>query len=205
MNKILLLALFALILAACAADPRNEAEAYSTRLQAEQTAQDTAQARTQAAAIFELQQTERAATSKAWAQAWANFLTVAMWAATAGSVAALLAVAAGVSFAVVNTGRAVGQAALVRANLIYMDPQTRSYPFYLQHIGNGKFTLTDMATGQVKQLDISDRGHRQLIAGANIARLAGTVAHEARHHKTDPAGVWLAAENSRQLIEAIYE
>lgn len=199
--RIILLMLTVLLLAACAPDPRSVAEADATTRQSQEEALDAQQARNQEAVRFALQQRQAEELSAEWIKAWSSFVTVFMWTATISAVIGLLALATGFSFMAVNTGRAVGQAALVKANLIYMDKNTRAYPLFLQHTGQGKFTLTDMTTGLIRELDIRDKGHRDLIAGANMARLAGVVAFEARHHRTDPGGVFLASESARHLLE----
>lgn len=201
MRRILLLSLLILLLTACSPDPRSVAEAEATTRQSQQAALDAEQARAQEAVKFALQQRQAEELSAQWIKAWSSFVTISMWFVTVAAVVGLLALATGFSFMAVNTGRAVGQAALVKANLIYMDKNTRAYPLFLQHTGQGKFTLTDMTTGLVRELDIRDKGHRDLIAGANMARLAGVVAFEARHHRTDPGGVFLASESARHLLE----
>jgi len=203
MQKIITLSFFILALVSCSPDPRNQADADRTRLQAQQAAADQAQARRQQQVTYDLQHAQAQQVSDKWVKGVNTFITVWMISATLGAVVATIATATGWSFAAVGLGRAVAQAAQVRANLIPLDPETRAYPLYLQHVGNGRFTLTDMTSGQVKFLDVRDSGHRQLINGVNAARLAGTVAYESRHHKNQPAGVFGAAQNAPQVIEMI--
>jgi hypothetical protein len=198
----------------CAGDPRAVADAEMSKERAGQDAINQEQARAQGQASFEIEKmqaqeqaridlAQREATSAQWVKSWNTFVMVVMWFVTLAGCTGLVAVAAGFSFAAVGTGRAVAQVAQVKANLIYMDKSTRSYPLFLQHVGQGRFTLADMTTGQVKQLDIREAGDRELIRGVNMARLAGAVAQEARQHKTTPGGVFLAADNALALFAEV--
>jgi len=180
---VVFLILIAGLLTGCAPDPRNLADADRTRLEAEQAAADQVQTRQQQQKTFDLEHAQAQQVSDQWVKSVRTFITVWMIAATIGATVATVATGIGWSVAAIGAGRATAQAAMVRANLIALDPKTRAYPLFLQHIGQGKFTLTDMTTGQVKQLDVRDSGDRLLIQGVNRARLAGAVAYEARHAK----------------------
>jgi hypothetical protein len=200
MQRLFITILTLFLLSACAPDPRNQADADKTRLQAEQNAADQAQAREQNKVAFDLKQKQAEQQSAEWVKSWTQYMTLSMFFATLATCAALLALGIGFSWASIGTGQAIAKAASVKANLIYLDPKTRAYPLFLQHIGRGRFTLTDMTTGQVKELDTRDPGDQALIAGVNSARLAGAVAFEARHHK-NPQEVYLTANNASRLIE----
>jgi len=181
-------------LSACGPDPRAMAQADATRIQAQVAVADAQVARAQRVAEAAITLDEKKAASAQWVESW-NFFVKTWWfcftiSASMSSGLALLALTIAFSWGAIGIGRATGQAAWVRANLIAMDQQTRQFPIYIQHIGNGKFTLTDMNTGMVQPLDIRNAADRQLIAAAGAVRLAGAVAHEARLAKnSDSTGV----------------
>jgi hypothetical protein len=191
---VVVIVLVMLGLSGCGPDPRNQASADATRLQAEQAARDQVAAREQAAAREALKLQEAQAASQQWTESW-NFFVRMWWfaftfSASSSTVIVLLAVTVGLSWGFVGSGRAASQAAWVRANLIGLDKDTRQYPLYLFHLGNGKFTLTDMNTGMTQPLDIRIAADRQMIAAAGAVRLSGAVAYEARMAgKSDSAGV----------------
>lgn len=194
MRIVILSLVIGLLLAGCATDPRNIAEAEQIRLEAQADARARAQELAQQQRQFELHQAQAEAVSDQLTESWMGFIRWVGYALTAAAVVFVLAAAVGLSVGTVGAGRAAGELAHVRANLIPLDVKTRQYPLYLQHIGHGRFTLTDANTGQVKMLDVRDSGDRQLIATAGAVRLSGAVAYEARRSR-DPEGVAMIGTN----------
>lgn len=186
--------LLVVLLTSCAPDPRQAAQAQAVEMQAQQQAADAQAARAQREAEAAIKLAEAQAASEQWVESW-NFFVKVWWfaftfSASASTCVVLLALTIGLSWGMIGSGRAASQAAWVRANLIGLDKETRQFPLYLFHLGNGKFTLTDMNSGMTQTLDIRIAADRQMIAAAGAARLAGTVAYEARMAKhSDSSGV----------------
>ena len=174
------------ILASCAPDPRNQADAYKTTVLADQAAADQAEARAartvqdnQAAA--ELLSTE-AARVAAWR--WFDYCLGA-----AGSVI-VIGLAIGSSWAMIGSGRAMAKAADTRAMVVsfQLDESTRQYPALMTYLGAGRFSLANPNTQSVLMLDTRQPGDRQAIRAAGAVMLAGAVAREARR-SNQPEGV----------------
>jgi hypothetical protein len=194
MSKYILLALFVVLVSACAPDPRTVAEAEATRLQAQQLAADQAQARAQQAQTYELNHAEAEAHKVQRVAAYNLFvgwsIRFAIFAVCFTLAGLGIGAGLGAGIGAAGIGRAVANAAMVRSNLIYMDKNTRQFPL-IQYAGKGFLSLTDINTGDTRLLNTRIAADRQLIAAAGAVRLAGMVAYEARHHKSDPAGVAL--------------
>ena len=174
------------ILTSCGSDPRNEADAYRTRLLADQRAADLEQARDVRTSQAEQAAVEQAQTAAARVAGWNMIITVASIAVCV--VVIMLAVGSG--WAVVGAGRSVARAAEVRANLIPLQlaEATRQFPVMIAYLGAGRFSLANPNTGGVMLLDTRQPGDRQLITAAGGVQLAGVVAREARRSK-EPEGV----------------
>lgn len=204
MRLVILFLLVAGLLAGCAADPRDAAEAVQIRLEAEAEANARAQELQQKALQFELKHAEAEATSAQLIASMRDFIRYTFGALTIGAVGFILAAAVGLSWGTVGAGRAAAEAVHVRANLVPLDVATRQYPLYLQKVSRDRYTLTDMNTGQVKLLDLRDAGDRQLIATAGAVRLAGAVAYESRR-SSDPAGVAIIGTNPAIVAPREYQ
>lgn len=188
MKKLLLILFLILSLAACEPDPRDAAQAEAIRLNAQQNSADRIQARQEAAdqAALNLQQEQAISAAKVQAEN----ITI-YYAGILGTIALgllFLALAAGLSWAMIGTGRAWVRAAEVKANLITLNPETRQFPLFIQYTGKGQFTLTNPNTGSVAFLDTRRAADRQMITASAAVQLAGAIATEARRSK-DPAAV----------------
>jgi hypothetical protein len=175
------------LLAGCATDPRNEAEAYKIRILADQAAADQAAARV-----------ERQATSAARVAGWNRFIP---WLAVAGCLA-IIGVSVGVSWAAVGSGRAVARFAELRAGLIPLAESTRQFPLVASYVGKGLITLANPNTGAVVYLDTHRDEQRGAMAAAGAVQLAGVVAREARR-SNDAAGLAVIPGQVVELAEVV--
>lgn len=194
MKKQLLVTLLAIFaLSACAPDPRKEAQAYAIRSEADQQAYNNETARKQSEELQRLNverqeidlQKERV-NAAVWNAIADTFLT---------SLAALfLVVMTGIAYEITRASRgvsdAVSQAALTRANLIYLNPTTRQFPLLIKQVSTHKFAIHNPNTGSVKLLDERNPEDRQMIAAASLTQVTGVLASEARQ-SNDPAGMAL--------------
>ncbi len=177
MTKYLVFMVVVFILAGCAPDPRDEAEAYAIQEQADQDTADREQERQQAQDLHKIK-----------LASWQRFYT---WLGIAASVAvsvSLVGLGIGIAIAAVYSGRAAGRAAEVRANLIPLAETTRQFPLFVQNQGRGLFTAYNPNTGAIIPLHIARREDRQLITASGAVQIAGTIAREARLSH-DPAGI----------------
>jgi hypothetical protein len=179
------------ILASCAPDPRNQADAARIQKIAEQESLDREQLRAQRAISFQQAQAERDQTRSARV-AVKNGLYLAGGLALA---IVILALAAGIAWGVIGAGRATARAAELRSCLIPLDEPTRQFPLLVGYRGHGRFSLINANTGAVLLLDSSMTADRQLITTAGAVQLAGVAAREARRAK-DAGAVILATEGS---------
>ena len=174
------------ILASCAPDPRNQADAYRVTVLADQAAADQAEARAARTVHDNQAAAELVSTEAARVAAWRWFITVA---SIAGCVV-VACLAIGTSWAAVGAGRAVATMAERKAAVITfgLNELTRQYPVLMTYIGAGRFTLANPNTQSVLMLDSRQPGDRQAIRAAGAIQLAGAVAREARR-STQPEGV----------------
>ena len=193
MKKYILLAV--LILTACAPDPRRDAAAYATRIQADNAALSADQARQQQTRLDEItireaerkQEIKDAALDKAKQSAgW-----VAYWggvAVTISIVAIIISAGVGSSYALVGAGKASARFAEVKASLIYLDAKTGQFPLLLSPLGNGRYSLTDPSTNSVLMLDTRNEPDRLMVQGAMAVRHALVMSNAAAKSQ-DPTGV----------------
>lgn len=192
-------------LTACQPDPRRDAQAFAIQSQAEQDALNSQQTRVQNEALnaiqlqeLELQQQHREAAAQEWEAGWNNMIRYGFIFATIGVCISILAAAISFSHATFGIAKATARLADVRANLIYLDRTTRQFPAFLQYIGNGKYSLTDINDGSTLFLDTRNEADRQKIQGAMNARYAGVIAEKAQ--KADDAAS-LAVIRSPIILE----
>ena len=183
------------LLSACATDPRNAADAYQTRSEADQAALDSQQARNQVQALnliaIEDAQREQAIKESGLAKTQAVYGWVIYYggmALTVTVVCLVLSIGIGSSIAIVGSGRAMARVADVRANLVYLDKATGTFPQLIQYIGNGKYSLTDPTDHSTLMLDTRNEPDRVAIRGAIAVRHALVMANAASKSK-DPTGV----------------
>lgn len=194
MTKVFAVMCLFLLLTACAPDPKREAEAFAIRTAAEQEAlnQEQMRAQKEAADAIRLQELEIAAGHKAavaaeWRlamnrliQLGSIFLVVYLFTFLFFSTHAMI-----VSFRVAAIGLARAQArqAMIRANLIPLDAQTRQFPMLVQ-----RNTLLNGNVHGTLLLDEAQAPDRQMVATSGAVQYAGALAQEARQ-SADPAGL----------------
>ena len=174
------------ILASCAPDPRNQADAYKTTVLADQAAADQAAARSVRTIEADQAAAEAAQTAAARVAGWNRFILVA---SIAGCVV-VSCLAIGGSWAAIGGGRAMAKAAEVRAMVVsyQLDELTRQYPALMTYLGAGRFSLANPNTQSVLMLDTRQAADRESIRAAGAIQLAGAVAREARR-SNQPEGV----------------
>lgn len=188
MKQVFLLLAVGVILASCAPDPRNLADAERTRSLTAQEVADREQARQQQAEGFAVQQAEQEETSAARAEALARVMTFAGW---AGGVV-ILAGAVGIAWAEIGIGRAAARVAALRANLLPLSSSTRQFPIFVQELTGGRFALVNPNSGGVLMLDAPREENPQMVSVMGAVELAGVVAESARKSQ-DASGIAMIA------------
>lgn len=188
MRNILLLALFSMIiLAGCAPDPRNQADADNSRTLTAQQAANLEQAR-------QIRTDEQARAMQAVQVAWPVIVFGVEMVAFALALSisfSLVGLGGGVGWAGYGLGKVAVRAAQVKANLIPADRKTRLFPLVIQSIGGGRYTMSNPNTGSVLELDIRRREHASLIVAAREVQTLGVAAYEfgnARHGSDETTG-----------------
>lgn len=195
MKRIFILLILSVTLLGCAPNPKDVAKGEETRLLAEQDAADQAQEREHKIRMdeIELQEAEREQAVKDAALENAKLAAqrVAYWgglALTLSIVLMILTVGASGSIAIYGSGKAIARAAMVKANLIYLDEATGQYPLVLEYAGRGIVSLTDPNTGMTLLLDTRNEADRLMIQSSAAVRHVGVLASAASKSK-DPTGV----------------
>lgn len=182
----------------CAPDPRKDAQAEQTRIEANQSALDAEQLR----AVKEREEADAAARAAWWRAVWNEALSTAKFmgkifvsAVSLSATASLCIVLVFGGWSVKNTvdgmGKAFVQRAELSASLIHMDAKTRTFPalFTVSEVA-GRRILTVLATGQKLLMDESTNpADPRLIAALAQVSTAGVLADAARNGKADAAGL----------------
>ena len=199
MKRFLIILLLLMFITACSPDPRKEAEAYATRIQADQDALNQQQTREHTEEVYDLQmqqaqleQGHRAAIAQEWRNGLNTMLHIGFWFATAALCFTIFMTARSVNTAVSIASEGLATAmvrrAEVRANLIPLNPKTRLFDGYLQYLGQGRYAALNLNTNSVLLLDTRSEPDRQMIQTMGAVQYAGALAQEARQ-STDPASV----------------
>ena len=197
MKKYILLVFMVILLAGCAQapDPRSVADADATRSKSEQQALDAIQARAKAQAKFDLQQKEQEQEAAQRVQFWNTF---SQW-LSYGAVFVIMGLALGVGKggfeAFVGLGKATAKAAENKAERVYMDPETMTFPLIPVYLGERRIAMFNGNDNSIIMFDLSQPGDRQKIAGLFAQNLSIGVANKAMQHKTDPTGVAMVGTN----------
>jgi hypothetical protein len=195
MKKVLILFAVALALFGCMPSPQDVAEADVMRVEARQAELDAIQAREQLARMNEIELEnalrEQELKDAALENAKAAAARAAYWgglALTVSLVIVFLSVGASAGIAIYGSGRAFARAAMVKANLIYLDKATGQFPLVLEYAGKGLVTLTDPNTNTTLLLNTRNEPERMMIQTAGAVRHVGVLAAAASKSK-DPTGM----------------
>lgn len=208
-TPIIIIILIAFALSACAPDPRKQAEADATRIKAEQQALDDQLAREQSADLHQAQmeqvqieQERREATKKEWQKTFNNAIRFGGYFGVAALCVLIVYATITIKNTMLGMGRAMVEAAEIKANLIHLDPNG-SYPAIIRRMGGGRWTLTDLNTRTTMQLDVRNEPDAQMVAGAIAIRHDHALADQAR--RTNDGGVSIATIQppiiQRQIID----
>lgn len=177
---ILLLALIALSVSACAVDPRKDAAGYAARIEADQSALNQTQARRILNEDHAVELSHEIATVQEWSAAenkvvhvGAIALQIILW---------MIAVPGGIALAIalIGTGTAWVRYVHVRANLVPLDRVTRQYPQLITYVGRGRYAISNLNVDSTRLLDTRQDADRQMILGMSNVQYAGALGHEAR-------------------------
>jgi hypothetical protein len=190
--KGLLIMMIVLWLSACAPDPRREAAAYATKVQADQSALHQAQMRVQSEDLhgFEIQRKALAvqhqeAIAANWEAGWNKVIKTATFFAQIAFSLSILGFGIGLTYASIGTGKAWSDFVQTRANvqglLVHMDYKTRQFPLLPVMTGKNVAAFSDPNTGQVRLLDVNTEGDKIAMLYAGLTRHDAALAYEARH------------------------
>src|SRR5262245_17525372 len=191
MNKkttYILLLITMMFLAACQPDPRRDADAFATRTQAEIQAAAAQQQLQQKQDLHNIRMQQLQALQVQWIAAKNRIIRVGGFAGAFALGVILIALGASLAVAIVGRGQASARADMVRANTIYLDPVTRQFPLFLQHVHGTRFALVNPNVGSVTMLDVAKEADRQMISTSGATQIAGVLASEAAKSK-DPGGM----------------
>jgi hypothetical protein len=179
---IILAAVMAGLLSGCAPDPRKQAAADVTVLEAQQNAKAQEQARAQAQQSFEYWQGIFASIRETMVSVVAVLVRLGGYALTIAICVAVIRAGNGVGKAAEGLGTAAAEAARMRAQMVFMDPKTMAYPMLvnLQYEGHGIISAFMPMTDKVVKLDTANPADRQMIATFGAQNLAIGVAYQAR-------------------------
>lgn len=195
MKKALFFLAVALALVGCAPNPKDVVEGKVMQIEAEQKAMDATRAREQQIKMdeIEIQNAQRAQEVKdaALVNKKHAMEMVTYWsgiAITISMVIMILAVGASGSIAIYGSCRAFARAAMVRAQLVYLDKATGQFPLVLEYAGKGIVSLTDPNTNTTLLLNTRNEPDRLMIQTAGAIRHVGVLANASSKSK-DPTGV----------------
>ena len=176
MKRIFIIALFALMLSACAADPRREADAYATRQLSDTQAE---------AARVAIQQQQEAHDYKMQryqeVSMWiSKFAMVSMISAMFTVFVALVSFGIGSSFFFIGGGIARAKLELTKPYLVKLDPVTRQYPLLISKVADGKYSLSNPNTNSTTMLYDRNPADMLMIQAMSATQHDGALAYQAR-------------------------
>jgi hypothetical protein len=183
-----------IVLSSCQPDPRKEADAYATRLEADQQAMNDEQARQQSDELHQLElqrlqneQQIREETQRQWTIARQRIISVFGWVASISLVIVGLCVAVAFGRASIGISNVMVESKRMRANLIYPDPVTGLFP-HMRHVHGDRFYIFDGNSHSVMKLDEPKAPNSQMISALQVTSVAGVLARSAERSE-DPAGM----------------
>ncbi len=162
-------------LTACSPDPRRQADADATRLQAESQVASDEQARAQDAQEHEIK-TNFVKTAAPYINAAIKTSLIALM-FTAFVVIASFGV--GMSAITISAGIATSRRNLSRPNQFKLDKSTHQFPLLMTPIGEGRYTLTNPNTNSVTYLNERNEGDKLMIQAMAATQFIGEMATRA--------------------------
>jgi hypothetical protein len=194
MKRYILITLLALMLSACAVDPRRDADAYATRQQADAQALAMKQNLTQQAETHALWMARVNEVSKGIS----TLMTVTMIALMFFAIVAIASSGIGISFLTIGAGIATAQRNLSQPIQIRLDPVTRQFPLLITKIKDGAYSLSNPNTDSITMLYERNPADMMMIQAMSATQHDGALAYQARmSHKPGE----IAAIESPQIIE----
>jgi ABC-type multidrug transport system fused ATPase/permease subunit len=194
MKRYILITLLALMLSACAVDPRRDADAYATRQQADAQAQAMDQSLKQQAETHALWMARVNVVSKGIS----TLMTVTMIALMFFAIVAIASSGIGVSFLTISAGIATAQRNLSQPIQIRLDPVTRQFPLLITKIKDGAYSLSNPNTDSITMLYERNPADMMMIQAMSATQHDGALAYQARmSHKPGE----ISAIESPQIIE----
>lgn len=190
MRKIVLLVsvvLLVMVLAGCAPDPRNVAEAEAIRLQAEQQAADAAQERLMAQDQHALDLAQAQAVQAETVAARGRLIR---YGSMSGVIALVILLGASVYVYSSTVAPGLAQAAVtaadIKARCIPLDRATRAYPMLMTDLGGGRTALAIPGVFGVLPLDQAQVPNEQMAATLGQVQCLGLLVDAAK--RSDQAG-----------------
>ncbi len=179
---ILTLGLLAVLLAGCAPDPRRQADADATRMDAETRAENAEQVREQEAQEHDIYINH-------WKTA-APFINAAIRSALIALMFTAFVVISssgiGLSVITIGAGFATARRNYAKPIQVRLDPVTRQYPLLMNKVSEGRYSLTNPNTGSVTMLYERNPNDKLLIQSMSAVQYIGAMGHEARlSHKPE--------------------
>lgn len=215
MKRFLIFTIFIVFLAGCAPDPRRAAEADkiyaeadAIRVQTERSAISAAEGQRLQAELNNIQLADEKrkqqvkdaalANMKLWSGriAWVSGIALSL-----AVVLVICSVAQAARITITGLGEATARAAMVKANLVYLDQKTGQYPVLLEYVSKGVYSMTDINTGITLMLDTRNEPDRLMIQTAGAVRHVGVLASHAER-SNDPTGVAMIQPLIIENVEA---
>jgi len=178
-------------LSACAPNPVDIADGIRIQEEAAQDALNQEQLREQRAIEHAQKMKNEQAAALEWQGALRGWILVGKIFGGTALVFLLLGAGVGGSIAIVGAGQGISAAAKLKANLIYMDPATGTFPQFVFHVHGSKYALADPNTHSSILLDMNNPADKQSIINAGYIAALGVQSRHARTslHEGDVASV----------------
>lgn len=176
MKRVVILIIAMLSLAACAPDPRREADAYATRAKADAQSAAMSQALTQDSEAHDLLMAQTREAS-----VWISTMMMTTLIASMFTVfVALASLGIGLSFVFIGAGVATAKRNMTMPNQIKLNPVTRQFPLLPIYIGKGKYSLTNPNDNSVLLMDTRNPADSLKVKGMYATQHDGALAYQAR-------------------------
>ena len=176
MRRIFIIAMLAMIVTACAPDPRKQAEANRIGLEAQSRSRAMQQSLDQQQQKHDLFM----AKIQEVGQWLSTLMMVTMIAAMFFVFVTITSGGIGMSFLTISAGISSAKRNLSMPNQIRLDPVTRQFPILPMYIGGGKYSLTNPNDNTVLLMDTANEADRMKVKAAFGIQHDGALAYQAR-------------------------